>query len=105
MDKSARHLLIKQRQNAKSAARKPVCDLFRDPLAHNLAPSCAEIGYELATRSERAGAAAYIRATFHSISDRAPFWGICKKPLPPARTFVRSATELLGHLFGGGAWN
>jgi transposase len=25
--------------------------------------------------------------------------------VPPARTFVRSATELLGHLFGGGAWN
>jgi transposase len=24
---------------------------------------------------------------------------------PPARTFVRSAVELLGHLFGGGAWN
>jgi transposase len=28
------------------------------------------------------------------------------QPLPPApaKTFVRSATELLGHLFGGGAW-
>jgi len=24
---------------------------------------------------------------------------------PPARTFVRSAVELLGHMFGGGAWN
>jgi transposase len=24
---------------------------------------------------------------------------------PPARTFVRSAGELLGHLFGGGSWN
>jgi hypothetical protein len=24
---------------------------------------------------------------------------------PPARTFVRSAVELLGHVFGGGAWN
>lgn len=24
---------------------------------------------------------------------------------PPARAFVRSAGELLGHLFGGGAWN
>jgi hypothetical protein len=26
-------------------------------------------------------------------------------PSPPARTFVRNASELLGHLFGGGAWN
>ena len=26
-------------------------------------------------------------------------------PPPPARTFVRTAQELLGHLFGGGAWN
>jgi transposase len=24
---------------------------------------------------------------------------------PPAQTFVRTASELLGHLFGGGAWN
>jgi len=24
---------------------------------------------------------------------------------PPARTFARSAVELLGHLFGGAAWN
>ncbi len=24
---------------------------------------------------------------------------------PPARTFARTATELLGHLFGGGVWN
>jgi hypothetical protein len=26
-------------------------------------------------------------------------------PAAPARTFVRNAGELLGHLFGGGAWN
>jgi len=29
-------------------------------------------------------------------------------PVPaaaPARTFVRTAAELLGHLFGGGTWN
>ena len=26
-------------------------------------------------------------------------------PTPPAQTFVRSAVELLGHLFGGSAWN
>lgn len=26
-------------------------------------------------------------------------------PTPPAQTFVRSAMELLGHLFGGSAWN
>jgi hypothetical protein len=26
-------------------------------------------------------------------------------PTAPARTFVRTAGELLGHLFGGGAWN
>jgi hypothetical protein len=26
-------------------------------------------------------------------------------PATPAQTFVRSAGELLGHLFGGGAWN
>lgn len=26
-------------------------------------------------------------------------------PATPARTFARSATELLGHLFGGAAWN
>jgi transposase len=26
-------------------------------------------------------------------------------PAPPARTFVRNASELLGHLFGGVAWN
>jgi hypothetical protein len=26
-------------------------------------------------------------------------------PAAPAQTFVRSAGELLGHLFGGGAWN
>jgi len=26
-------------------------------------------------------------------------------PTPPARTFARTATELLGHLFGGAAWN
>jgi len=26
-------------------------------------------------------------------------------PNPPARTFARSAAELLGHLFGGAAWN
>jgi len=26
-------------------------------------------------------------------------------PAAPARTFVRNAAELLGHLFGGVAWN
>jgi hypothetical protein len=26
-------------------------------------------------------------------------------PATPARTFVRNASELLGHLFGGVAWN
>jgi transposase len=26
-------------------------------------------------------------------------------PVAPARTFVRTASELLGHLFGGGTWN
>ena len=26
-------------------------------------------------------------------------------PVPPARTFVRTASELLGHLFGGVTWN
>ena len=26
-------------------------------------------------------------------------------PAAPARTFVRNAGELLGHLFGGAAWN
>ena len=26
-------------------------------------------------------------------------------PAAPARTFVRTASELLGHLFGGGTWN
>jgi hypothetical protein len=26
-------------------------------------------------------------------------------PATPARTFARSAAELLGHLFGGMAWN
>jgi hypothetical protein len=37
--------------------------------------------------------------------------GLERDPLPsspahrPARTFARSATELLGHLFGGGTWN
>jgi hypothetical protein len=25
--------------------------------------------------------------------------------LPPARTFMRSAAELLGHVFGGALWN
>ncbi len=27
------------------------------------------------------------------------------QPAAPARTFVRNAGELLGHLFGGGTWN
>jgi hypothetical protein len=27
------------------------------------------------------------------------------RPAPPARTFARNAAELLGHLFGGVAWN
>ncbi len=34
--------------------------------------------------------------------------GTAHEPVPvvaPARTFVRTATELLGHLFGGGTWN
>jgi hypothetical protein len=34
--------------------------------------------------------------------------GTVREPVPvvaPARTFVRTATELLGHLFGGGTWN
>jgi hypothetical protein len=26
------------------------------------------------------------------------------KPAPPARTFVRTPTELVGHLQGGGSW-
>jgi hypothetical protein len=27
------------------------------------------------------------------------------QPAPPARTFARSAAELVGHLFGGSRWN
>jgi hypothetical protein len=27
------------------------------------------------------------------------------RPTPPAQTFARNAAELLGHLFGGVAWN
>jgi Integrase core domain len=31
--------------------------------------------------------------------------GGAARPMAPARTFVRTATELLGHVFGGVAWN
>ena len=98
------------------ATSEVVATLLADPAVDRL----RTVG-RLLRLGERYGAASLEAACARAVQFAEPAYATVKRilggglanpepipppaPSPPARTFARSAAELLGHLFGGVAWN